>query len=78
MELSDELNRYVLLIKDSINNKKPCNGLFLLIRNSSSIVNEILEITKFLNNSYQDISIGQRIWHVVNDIRYVIECNCVE
>lgn len=76
MELSDELNRQVLLIKDSINNKNPCNGLFLLIRNNSSIVNEILEITKFLDNSYSDISIGQRIWHIVNDIKYVIECNC--
>lgn len=76
MELSKELEKYITSIRDSLKDKRPCNGLFSLIRNKSEIIREILKITEFLDDSYINISIGQRVWHIVNNVKNVIRCNC--
>ena len=42
---------------------------------SAGLYNEVLQLTSFLNNSYNTIKLSQRLWHIENNVFEVVICS---
>jgi hypothetical protein len=76
MNLSKKLESIKLSILKNIQDGKPCNGEFLKIRNDLEIKRELKEITMFLDNEYEIIETGQRVWHLIKEKIELEKCIC--
>jgi hypothetical protein len=41
---------------------------------SAGLIDEVFNLTKFLNNNYKNISFSQRIWHIRNNNYSIVHC----
>lgn len=52
----------------------PVNGIFTSIRYNDDIKKEILQLTTFLDDKYNEIEIGQRLYHIRDNIKEILYC----
>ena len=67
MKLSNNLILIMNDINDKISNNMSLNGIFTRIRNDKELISDIENVTHFLNQVYFDITIGQRLYHIINN-----------
>ena len=52
----------------------PVKGIFTSIRYNDDIKKEILQLTAFLDDKYNEIEIGQRLYHIRDNIKEILYC----
>lgn len=76
MKLSNNLILITNDINDKLSNDMSLNGIFTRIRNDKELISDIENVTHFLNQVYFDITIGQRLYHIINNLELVEKCIC--
>jgi hypothetical protein len=76
MILSDSLKDIILELKKLNYEGNSCTGIFTSLRNKPYILEEIKLCTNFLDNSYSKVELGQRLYHLRENIKKLELCQC--
>ena len=74
--MSEKLEALLSQLRGLNETGEPANGAFITIRYSIELTNEIKQETEFLNESYGEMEIGQRVWHLREGIFDLVRCTC--
>lgn len=76
MEHSKELSLLITALIDCRNSGKSSTGEFTRMRGNNSLLSEINVLTDYLDNLYVSVELGQRLYHLRENVNSVQFCEC--